>query len=825
MGRLWNIYMRWFLKKTWATGLEQELNQSHITGEIVIPEIAEAARKMAAEGIVMLKNENNTLPIRPLDTVAVFGRCAVDYFSVGYGSGGDVIAPYKKNLVDGLRENGVQLFEPLLREYDAWRRKPLNVPDEGYWGHWPMNYPEKVLTDRTVAEAASCSMAIVVLGRAAGEDRENLLKKGSYFLTNAEKRLLKQVVNHFSRVAVIMNCGNIIDMSWTKEFGDRIGAILYAWQGGMESGTALADVLTGRVSPCGALTDTIAENYSDYPSSKSFGGKKYNNYVEDIYVGYRYFETFASDKVLFPFGYGLSYTSFSLDTKTENKDNTVSLNIQVHNTGSFEGRKIVQCYLCPPCGKLGNPSKVLVAFQKTDVLKPGQTQTISLNVDLNMFASYDDTGATGHRFCYVLEPGTYRLEVGSNVRDTICVFFLEKENLEVVNRLSEAAAIKPGCEFDRMVNKNGSLQYEKVPKATKNLKKQILDELPAALGQSETCVPFSSVMEDDDLLDPFVAQLSFEELDQITHGQGKMNSCYGIDGNAGAFGGVTESLRSRGIPAVITTDGPSGIRIRRTVSLLPCGTALACSFDPEGIKKLYSLISEEMKHWGSHMLLAPGMNIHRNPLCGRNFEYFSEDPYLSGKIAAAVIQGIQSNGRSACPKHFACNNQESYRNTNDSRVSERALREIYLKGFEIAIKEGKPQAIMSSYNKVNGVWSHYHYELITQILRQEWGYTGIVITDWWMQEGASEEFPQLRNDAYRLRAQVDVLMPGEVSKKNDAAARTLVASLKDPDGITLGEAQRCAKNVIRFIKHMEEQNAGINTRPKAEHYRNSDRNP
>ena len=282
-----------------------------------------------------------------------------------------------------------------------------------------------------------------------------------------------------------------------------------------------------------------------------------------------------------------------------------------------------------------------------------------------------------------------------------------------------------------------------------------------------------------------------------------MNSCYGVSGNAGAFGGVTESLGKRGIPPMITADGPSGIRIRRTVSLLPCGTALASSFNQEGVELLYGLVSREMDHFGIHMLLAPGMNIHRNPLCGRNFEYYSEDPYLTGKIAAAAIRGIQSTGRSACPKHFACNNQETRRNRNDSRVSERALREIYLKGFEIAIRESAPLAIMTSYNKVNGVWSHYHYELATQILRQEWGYQGLVITDWWMQESDSPEFPQLRNDAYRIRAQVDVLMPGEIGKKNDPKAHTLVDSLADPDGVTLAEAQRCAGNVLRFILKIE----------------------
>ena len=299
-----------------------------------------------------------------------------------------------------------------------------------------------------------------------------------------------------------------------------------------------------------------------------------------------------------------------------------------------------------------------------------------------------------------------------------------------------------------------------------------------------------------------MAQLTDEELDDITHGQGLMNSCYGPDGNAGAFGGVTDRLRARGLPAMITTDGPSGIRIRETVALLPCGTALASTFDAAGVEALYALVAQEMAIFDTHMLLGPGMNIHRNPLCGRNFEYFSEDPYLTGKIAAAAVRGTQSTGRSACIKHFACNNQERFRNRNDSQVSERALREIYLKGFEIAVKEADPLAVMTSYNKVNGVWSHYHYELATEILRKEWGYDGLVITDWWMQEGESLEFPNLRNDAVRVRAQVDVLMPGVIGEEGDDSARTLVPSLRDPDGVTRAEAQRCAMNVIRFIERV-----------------------
>jgi beta-glucosidase len=283
-----------------------------------------------------------------------------------------------------------------------------------------------------------------------------------------------------------------------------------------------------------------------------------------------------------------------------------------------------------------------------------------------------------------------------------------------------------------------------------------------------------------------------------------MRSALGASGNAGMLGGTTESLRNKGIPPIITTDGPSGIRVYAHTSLLPCGTALACSWNPELVEKLGVLFGEEMAAKGSDILLGPGMNIHRDPLCGRNFEYYSEDPYVSGKIAAAMVQGIQRNpGRSACPKHFACNNQEWMRSRNDSRVSQRALREIYLRGFEICVRESRPKTIMTSYNKINGVWAHYHYELVTNILRGEWGYEGLVITDWWMQPSKDPDFPLLRNDAYRVRAQVDVLMPGGVANTKVHGDGSLEKAFGKVDGITLGEIQRCAKNVLRLILELK----------------------
>ena len=782
------------LSRIHRTGLEQDLNRTEGSGRLAVPEITAQARAMAADGIVLLKNEDKTLPITGQTRVAVFGRSAVNYFTVGYGSGGDVVSPYRRNLMEGLLEHGVKVDGILASQYETWCSRPRNVPDEGYWAHWPMSNPEMPLKAEDVAAAAlRCDMALVVIGRAAGESRENVLKPGSYYLTDREKAMLDVVATYFHRVCLVMDCGNIIDMSWTRDYENKLTAIVYAWQGGMESGTALADVLTGAVNPSGKLTDTIAVKYEDYPSSQSFGAMAFNAYTEDIYVGYRYFETFAPDRVLYPFGFGLSYTRFRLSSQAAVSGNQVTVNTTVENVGDEAGREVVQVYVDLPCGTLGNPKRVLAGFKKTGLLQPGQQQVVDVSFDLASLASFDDTGCTGHKDAFVLEAGNYCVQAGTSIRDVKAVVCIVKQGLEVIRQLHECNAVRPEHGFCRMVNRGGALDMEMVPTANRNLKQDILAHLPQELTPGQTEFTFEDVKARRCTPEEFVAQLSDRELDDITHGFGLMNDPSGPAGNAGSLGGVTEALKKRGIPTVITTDGPSGIRIRRTCSLLPCGTCLASTFDPEGVEALYRLLGREMVLQGTQVLLGPGMNIHRNPLCGRNFEYYSEDPLLTGKIAAAMVRGIQSQGVSACPKHFACNNQETNRNKCDSRLSQRAQREIYLKGFEIAVKESDPWCLMTSYNLVNGVWSHYHYELVTDILHDEWGYRGLTITDWWMQPGAAPEFPAITNDACRIRAQVDVLMPGEIQE------RTLVASLADPNGVTRAEAQRCAVNVIKFI--------------------------
>ena len=792
-------------KKTSNNALVQELNT--VQGEkYQTAGIGEVIREAAAEGIVLLKN-NGVLPFSQKDTVSVFGRCQYNYFYVGYGSGGDVHPAYKVSLISALRESTVNINEKLAAYYEAWCNKEENIPYDGFWGRWPTCYEEMPLRKEMVTYASVCSnAAVIVIGRAAGEDRENKLSPGSYYLTETEKRNLDLICGAFERVIIVMDCGNIIDMSWTQKYADKIKAILWAWQGGQESGNAVADVLSGKVCPSGKLSDTIAKTYEDYPSSKNFGNRDYNFYEEDIFVGYRYFETFCEDKALYPFGFGLSYTDFDIKVSGFSaNDGTVHIEAEVTNTGKVCGKEVVQVYASVPQGKLGKAKKSLVAFRKTKLLSPGEKETLSFDIDEYSYSSYDDMGITGNKSCYVLEKGVYRFYIGNSVKASSVAGEYELKNDKVIKTLCEVCSVKEPFQRITAFEKDGKIMQVKsvVEKGSRNLRERIIASLPEEIGyKGNKGYKLKDVKDGKVSLDDFISQLSVEELEGLTRGEGAMDSKLGIAGNAGAFGGITPVLREKyGVPPVITSDGPAGIRIKSYCALLPCGSALASTWDTELIKKLLTLVSEEMEHYHVDVLLSPGMNIHRNPLCGRNFEYFSEDPVLTGECAAAAVNGIQSKGASACPKHFACNNQEVNRNHNDSRVSERALREIYLKGFEIVVKKAKPENIMTSYNKVNGVWSHYNYDLVQTVLRNEWGYDGNVMTDWWMRKSVSPEFPLIRDNAYRIRAGVDVLMPGNMSHVSAEyqSDGTVIPVTGLEGGLTRAEIERTAKHVLKFV--------------------------
>lgn len=762
----------------------------------------ELIRKSAAEGIVLLKN-NNALPYS-LDTkISVFGRCQLDYFYVGYGSGGDVNAPYFVNIVDGIKNAGGKLNEWLLEYYKNYCKE--NPAPHGFWGHWSMNFEEPSLDDETVKKASEESdAALIVIGRAAGEDRENTLTKGSYYLTDEERRLIDQVCKNFSNVTVLLDCGNVMDMSWILDYNDRLRGIVYAWQGGMESGNAVADVLYGKVNPSGKLTDTIAVKYEDYPSAKHFGGKLFNTYVEDIFVGYRYFETFAKEKALFPFGFGLSYTNFDIEVLDfiEEKDK-INIEIEVTNIGKVSGKEVVELYARCPQGKLSKPLMSLVAFDKTKELNPNESEKLTLNVPIYSLASFDDTGVTGHKYSYILEKGEYKFFIGENVRDVDEIGSIKYKEDKVLETLKAVCAPKEYIDRIVALEVNNSFIPKKVALKPEKpyLRERILKNLPKEQGHIVHNLNFSQVRNGEISVEKFVSSLTNQELEALTRGEGGMDSSYGVAGNAGAFGGIIPKLNEKGVPAIITTDGPAGIRIRKYTSLIPCGTALASSFNTKLVEELATEMGKELRNAGSNVLLAPGMNIHRNVLCGRNFEYFSEDPLLTGKMASAYVKGIQSSGGSACPKHFACNNQEADRTINDSIVSQRALREIYLKGFEICVKEAKPLNIMTSYNKINGVWSHYNYDLVTTVLRNEWGFDGSVMTDWWMKHSQSHEFPNLRDNAYRIRSQVDVYMPGSFKRteKKYKADNSLLETIGLKNGITRGELERSAINVLNMI--------------------------
>ncbi len=684
-----------------------------------VPELRERCRRIAADGIVMLKNEG-VLPFNKGETVAVFGRTAFDYLGSGTGSGGLVRTEYRSNIIDGFKaQRRVKLNGKLLRAYEKWLRD--NPFDKGHgWATEPWFQKEFVPDEKIISEAAASSDgAVIVLGRLAGEDKDNSGDEGSYQLTADEKELISRVTKSFKRVAVLLNVGNIIDMSFVEEYG--VGAVLYLWQGGQEGGYAAADVLTGKVSPAGKLPDTVAKTLADYPSDKNFGNRNGNVYAEDIYVGYRYFETFAKDRVLYPFGFGLSYTTFDVNvTDAHVANGRVCLAVKVKNTGAYSGREVVEVYYSAPQGKLGQPARQLAAYKKTRTLAPGKSETLKISYPIKAMASYDDGGATGHKSSYVMEAGDYVIYCGTDVRSAAPVFTYEQKKTVVIKKCTEA--LSPVREFMRMKPAaDGSLTYERVPMRTYDPVQRIVENRPG-------CKPYTGdvglklrhVKSGECEMADFLAQLTDADLATMVRGEGMGSRKVQVYTTA-IFGGVTDELKHFGISITTNSDGPSGIRSdwEEKMTLMPNGTLLASTFDDEAVEDLFVYEGVELYTHELDALLGPGMNLHRHPCNGRNFEYFSEDPLLTGKIAAAESRGFSASGTYGTLKHFAANSQEANRFGCDAVMSERAAREIYLRGFEIAVTEGGAKAIMTSYNPINGIQSASNYDLTTTILRGE----------------------------------------------------------------------------------------------------------
>ena len=717
------------------------------------------SRKAAAEGMVLLKNEKKFLPFQKGQKLAVFGKACVDYVKGGGGSG-DVTVAYTRNLMEGLRikeqEGKVQVFWPAAEYYEMEVKKQY---EEGYCPGMTVEpqVPEGLLREGR----AFTDTALVTICRYSGEgwDRKSILdttpdageedlarlsarlfENGDFCLTEAEKEMVAKVKSIFPNVAVVLNTGGMMDTSWFKD-DPGISAVLLAWQGGIEGGLAAADILCGDVNPSGKLTDTFAEALEDYPSTEGFHESlDYVNYEEDIYVGYRYFETFpeARKKVIYPFGFGLSYTDFEIQTKdlavTEEE---IEIKVEVTNLGQREGKEVVQVYYSAPQGKLGKPALELGAFQKTRLLAPGETQTMRLSVPVSYMASFDDLGKIS-RSAYVLEAGTYSFYVGNsseNLKKWDQEWNLSQD--KVLCRLTSKCA---PCQLPKRLTGDGSYEMlpvreaEKEPLGLPKQDKELLEGMePADRGYGQMSRRdrdkkhlLSEVTEGKLSLDEFMKQLSVEELAELLGGQPNT-------GVANTYG--MGNLRDYGVPNVMTADGPAGLRIQPQCHVYttawPCATMLACTWNPDLVEEIGAAGASEVKENNIGIWLTPAMNIHRSPLCGRNFEYYSEDPLIAGKMGAAMVRGIQSQHIAASVKHFACNNKESNRKDSDSRVSERALREIYLKGFEIVVKEGDPWTIMSSYNLINGQRASENKDLLTGILREEWGFKGIVTTDWW----------------------------------------------------------------------------------------------
>ena len=721
----------------------------------------ELSRRAASEGMVLLKNQGDLLPFHTGQKLAVFGKACVDYVKGGGGSG-DVTVAYTRNLMEGLKikeqEGKVEVFWPAARYYEK------EIRDQYAQGYCPGMTVEPEVPEELLTQAkAFTDTAIITICRYSGEgwDRKSIADKafaggdqslaqlsakifenGDFCLTEAEKKMVEKVKTAFPHVAVVLNVGGMLDTSWFKE-DEKISAVLLAWQGGIEGGLAAADILCGDVNPSGKLTDTFAGTLEDYPSSESFHESlDYVNYEEDVYVGYRYFESFpqAKEKVIYPFGYGLSYTTFEIfvkDLKVE-KDK-VSVKAEVTNLGKRAGKEVVQVYYSAPQGKLGKPALELGAFEKSRLLAPGESQTMLLEFPVSSMGSFDDMGKIS-RSAYVLEAGNYSFYVGNSAEN------LEKwgepwnlgEDRIICQLTSKAAPYH----LPKRLTGDGS--YEMLPERKLEpeplgLPEQDMDLLegmePADRGYGQRIRRemkasekhlLREVAEGKLSLEEFMEQLSDRDLAELLGGQPNT-------GVANTYG--MGNLREYGVPNVMTADGPAGLRIKPQCHVYttawPCATMLACTWNTRLVEEIGAAGASEVKENNIGIWLTPAMNIHRSPLCGRNFEYYSEDPLVAGKMGAAMVRGIQSQHVAASVKHFACNNKESNRKDSDSRVSERALREIYLKGFEIVVKESDPWTIMSSYNLINGHRASENKDLLTGILRDEWGFKGIVTTDWW----------------------------------------------------------------------------------------------
>jgi len=776
-------------------------------------EHAALSRRAAREGMVLLKNENNALPLQRGCRIALFGKATIDYVKGGGGSG-DVTVPWVRNLYDGFVEvsGEASVFPGTVKFYQDY-------VSARYAERWaPGMMAEPPVPETLLREArAFADTAVISISRFSGEgwDRKSpwaritrkepvtgdavsmsdvLFERGDFYLSDAERRMVRTVSAAFEKTIVVLNTGGMMETACFRD-DPRIQGLLLAYQGGMEGGCAEAELLMGLASPSGKLTDTYAADLEDYPGCRDFyDSDDYVNYSEDIFVGYRYFETIpgAGSRVVYPFGFGLSYTRFSLtQEKVTIRGDEAEARVLVVNEGEFPGREVVQVYCGAPQGKLTKPAKALVGYRKTRLLEPGEAEWVTVSFPLSGMASYDDLGKVA-RSAWILEAGEYRFYIGTSVRDV-------KQAAETwtlpEDRITEQLSPRmvPTC-LEKRLLADGT--YEKLPTSPCNdfnataLPPLTHEEIHAApevravprikdFGRGDG-VQLKDVADGKITLEDFVAALPAEDLAGLLGGQPNV-------GLANTFGYGNNPVF--GIPNIMTADGPAGIRflpgLGVTATAFPCATLLGSTWDTQIVRQVGAAAALEAKENNIMVWLAPGVNIHRNPLCGRNFEYYSEDPLLAGKQAAGLIQGIQSQRIAATPKHFALNNKETNRRNCDSRVSERAIREIYLKQFEIIVKEAHPWSIMSSYNIINGFRASENKDLLTGILRDEWGFDGMVTTDWWTL-GEHYKETAAGNDMKMATG-----FPDRLLKAVEMGV------------LTRADMEKAAKNILRLILRMD----------------------
>ena len=790
----------------------------------------ELSRVAAREGFVLLKNDNNALPLKN-KRIALYGMGARLTVKGGLGSG-SVEERYSVNIEDGLKNAGFEITtEKWLDDYDSEysstyqeyhdmvedKVKDLVNPMEiiPIAHSYVYRYPSGRLVTKEDIENSNTDTAIYVLMRQAGECNDRKLEKGDYYITDIERENLRIVSEAYKNTILVINVGGHIDLSFLDEI-KGIDAVVLFVQGGEEGGNALSDVLSGKVNFSGKLSDTIPLRYEDIPFGDEFsylnGDLKNEYYKEGIYVGYRYFDSFDKD-VRYPFGFGLSYTDFKIETKSVSLDKTnINIKVAVTNIGEVSGKEVVQVYISLP-GR-DKEYQRLVTFQKTKELEKGETETMDLSFSLEDCTSYNEEKAA-----WILDEGDYILRVGNSSRNTNLSAIFDIPQTIVVTECKNCCSLQnklplfyPDKEREERVECEMRLRVNPEDFTTKTV-----SYIEPSIKETE---------EEKSILD----SLTIEEEAWLLQGGDLRNPPKGTLEIHGAGGKTVTALLGKGIRNVLFSDGPAGVNIANKVKALPGGgfapamvperyswgvmgkamkaqleripgeivyryaTAwpvemlLAQTWNKELLESIGKAVGEEMLQFGITIWLSPGMNIHRNPLGGRAFEYYSEDPVLTGELAASLTKGVQSHkGLGVSLKHFCCNNTEDNRNGISSNVSERALREIYLKGFEIAVKKSHPKTVMSSYNMLNHIYTANRHDLLTDILRSEWGFEGLVMTDW----GSTNE--KAGRPEKTAPSGNDLIMPG-----SDYDRECILKAIKNGE-MTPEVVRRSACRVLRMM--------------------------